>query len=69
MKDVFGKTPVKFFYDRVHLNTLVYNKYERCEPFPEKNGFSRLGGGAKLGTNNSYRSYKRKNRFGNKLLN
>ena len=44
MKDVFGKTPVKFFYDRVHLNTLVYNKYERCEPFPEKNGFSRLGG-------------------------
>ena len=53
MKDVFGKTPVKFFYDRVHLNTLVYNKYERCEPFPEKNGFSRLGGGAKLGTNNS----------------
>ena len=36
---------VEFFYDRVHLNTLVYNKYERCEPFPEKNGFSRLGGG------------------------
>lgn len=43
MKDVFGKTPVKFFYDRVHLNTLVYNEYERCEPFPEKNGFPRLG--------------------------
>ena len=44
MKDVFGKTPVKFSYDRVHFNTLLYNKYERCEPFPEKNGFSRLGG-------------------------
>ena len=68
MKDVFGKTPVKFFYDRVHLNTLVYNKYERCEPFPEKKRLFKIGG-AKLGTNNSYRSYKRKNRFGNKLLN
>lgn len=69
MKDVFGKTPVKFFYDRVHLNTLVYNKYERCEPFPEKTASQDWGGRAKLGTNNSYRSYKRKNRFGNKLLN
>ena len=44
MKDVFGKTPVKFFYDRVHLNTLVYNKYERCEPFPEKKRLFKIGG-------------------------
>lgn len=45
MKDVFGKTPVKFFYDRVHLNTLVYNKYKRCEPFPEKTASQDWGGG------------------------
>ena len=68
MKDVFGKTPVKFFMIGFTLTHWYTTSMKDANRFPKKTAFQDWGG-AKLGTNNSYRSYKRKNRFGNKLLN